>query len=331
MAAGTLGVLIPVYNEATWIGQAVEALVAALRAADLTADIVVVDDGSTDDTPAVLADLAGTYGIRVLTQTNQGRLAARRAGLAALDTDYVLMHDARVFAHEDALIALADPIRAGEVLAHNGDVYVRDAANLFVAFSDALVKVGWHRYFRRRERVTVDADTFDVMPKGTGFFLAPRDLLERANTQFTSLFDDPTLVSDDTGLLRAIAHETGYVIDPRFACDYQGRTSATAWATNAYYRGTTFVDSYLGRPGPIRRAALAAGVVGAVGVAAIVRRPRLALPAVVAASGGAAALAKMCGGTARNALALATLGYPFALFFGAGLVRGGILALRSHA
>src|SRR5690349_7355760 len=43
-----LSVVIPVFNEETWIGTCVEALTAAATEAGLALDVVVVDDGSTD-------------------------------------------------------------------------------------------------------------------------------------------------------------------------------------------------------------------------------------------------------------------------------------------
>jgi glycosyltransferase involved in cell wall biosynthesis len=85
-----VSVIIPSYNYAQFLPSAVESALAQTRAAH---EIIVVDDGSTDDTPQVLA----RYGqrIRALQQPNQGLSAARNSGaqmasgelLAFLDSD----------------------------------------------------------------------------------------------------------------------------------------------------------------------------------------------------------------------------------------------------
>jgi len=83
-----LSVIIPAYNRAATLPLAIASLLAQ-RAdaclADIGLDIVVVDDGSQDETPQVLAGLAARHSeIRVVRQENAGVSAARNAGLAAL-------------------------------------------------------------------------------------------------------------------------------------------------------------------------------------------------------------------------------------------------------
>jgi glycosyltransferase involved in cell wall biosynthesis len=71
-----VSVIIPVYNGAATISRALDS-VFAQTFADF--EVIVTDDGSTDDTPAVLAG----YGdrIHVVTQPNRGLPAARNAGI----------------------------------------------------------------------------------------------------------------------------------------------------------------------------------------------------------------------------------------------------------
>ena len=74
----TVSLVIATFNHARLLGEALDsALAQTLRGVD----VVVVDDGSTDDTPAVLA----RYGtsVRVVRQPNRGLAAARNAGIAA--------------------------------------------------------------------------------------------------------------------------------------------------------------------------------------------------------------------------------------------------------
>lgn len=89
----TLSVIIPVYNEAATL----EEIITRVRATGLVDEIVVVDDGSTDSTPAILTRLeqAGRPPLRILRhQQNRGKGAAMRTGLAAVTGDLVLVQDA---------------------------------------------------------------------------------------------------------------------------------------------------------------------------------------------------------------------------------------------
>src|SRR5271156_1944419 len=73
-----VSVIIPVYNGARTISRALESV---FHQTFTDYEVVVVDDGSTDDTPSVLAG----YGdkIRVVRQANRGLPAARNAAVAA--------------------------------------------------------------------------------------------------------------------------------------------------------------------------------------------------------------------------------------------------------
>jgi glycosyltransferase involved in cell wall biosynthesis len=80
--APTLSVVLPNYNHGKLIARAITALLTQERPPD---EIVIVDDGSTDDSLRVIAALAaGTKAIRVIAnQTNEGATAALARGLEA--------------------------------------------------------------------------------------------------------------------------------------------------------------------------------------------------------------------------------------------------------
>ena len=84
MEAGLLSVVIPAYNAHRSIGAAV----ASAFDAGAT-EVIVVDDGSADDT----AIIARSLGATVLAQTNSGAAAARRAGVGVVSTDFVILLD----------------------------------------------------------------------------------------------------------------------------------------------------------------------------------------------------------------------------------------------
>jgi glycosyltransferase involved in cell wall biosynthesis len=87
MTRPTLGVVLCVYNQADWLQGALEALTDQRDPADA---IVVVDDGSTDASGAVAERFECRGLLRLLRlPKNVGVIEAGRAGLDALDTDFV--------------------------------------------------------------------------------------------------------------------------------------------------------------------------------------------------------------------------------------------------
>ena len=81
-------VVITTYNHAHFLLQALHSVLAQTRPAD---EIVVVDDGSTDDPAAVVGPFAQ---VTLLRQRNQGLSAARNAGLKAARGDRLIFLDA---------------------------------------------------------------------------------------------------------------------------------------------------------------------------------------------------------------------------------------------
>ena len=86
-----LSVIIPAFNEVNTIRE----IVHRVQAVNLADEIVIVDDGSTDGTRDILADLNGKGGVRVvLHNRNQGKGAAVRTGIEHATGDVMLIQDA---------------------------------------------------------------------------------------------------------------------------------------------------------------------------------------------------------------------------------------------
>ncbi|MFQ5766684.1 MAG: dolichyl-phosphate beta-glucosyltransferase [Acidobacteriota bacterium] len=92
----TLSVVLPTYNEQEGIATAIDKIRAYFKSRNLTGEILVVDDGSTDETVASAAACApGTPAVRLLPgNRNRGKGEAVRRGMLAARGDFILFTDA---------------------------------------------------------------------------------------------------------------------------------------------------------------------------------------------------------------------------------------------
>ena len=127
-----VSVVIPCYNQAHFLGEAIES---ALAQTCRPLDVVVVDDGSTDDTFEVAAAYTA---VRCLRQPNGGMSAARNAGLGAARGGYIVFLDA-----DDRLLPGALQAGAATLDAH----------------PEAALVVGRHR------RIAADGAPLPVTPR----------------------------------------------------------------------------------------------------------------------------------------------------------------------
>jgi len=109
MSAPLLSIVMPVYNVAAYLPRCLESLAALSPPAD---EIIVVDDGSTDDCPRILAEFAPRLPqMRVIRQENGGLSAARNTGLDAAQGKYLAFVDSDDFVEPDAY---AEALRLAE-------------------------------------------------------------------------------------------------------------------------------------------------------------------------------------------------------------------------
>ncbi|MEO7997030.1 MAG: glycosyltransferase family A protein [Gemmatimonadaceae bacterium] len=89
MNGPTVSCILPAYNAARFIGEAIDSV---LTQSIAVSDLIVVDDGSTDGTP----DVVSRYGapVRLLVQSNAGPASARNNGVRNSDSDFIAFLDA---------------------------------------------------------------------------------------------------------------------------------------------------------------------------------------------------------------------------------------------
>ncbi len=133
-----LSFVIPAYNEAATIGACLDSIFRALDGKPRDSEIIVVDNGSTDDT----AEIAGSYpGVLVVTEPRKGITFARQAGFAKSSGELIANLDADTlltpgwletvlgrFSRDPRLVCLSGPF-----IYYDAPPWVRLCARLFYA------------------------------------------------------------------------------------------------------------------------------------------------------------------------------------------------------
>ena len=99
----TVSIITPCYNGGRFIRQTLES---ALGQSRPPLEVIVIDDGSTDDSASIAEGVGGP--VRVIRQANQGESVARNRGLAEAVGTHVLFLDADDLLAPEALAVLAE-------------------------------------------------------------------------------------------------------------------------------------------------------------------------------------------------------------------------------
>jgi glycosyltransferase involved in cell wall biosynthesis len=102
--------LIPAFNEAATIGE----VLVRIDRLGLDAQIIVVDDGSSDETAAIVAAYAvGRSHVELIRQANRGKGSAVRVALTRVDREIAVIQDADMEYDPADVIRLIAPIQSG--------------------------------------------------------------------------------------------------------------------------------------------------------------------------------------------------------------------------
>ena len=119
-ALPSVAILVPCLNEGETVAATTESLL-ALQYPSEKLEIVLIDNGSTDNTPEVMARYALNPRVRILHEEKRGKHHAVNAGIAATTADFVGCLDADSFVEPDALLqiipAFAEPVVAATTAA----------------------------------------------------------------------------------------------------------------------------------------------------------------------------------------------------------------------
>ncbi|MEO6392805.1 MAG: glycosyltransferase [Pyrinomonadaceae bacterium] len=133
----TVTVIIPVFNQARFVRQAVDSALAQTR---VPIELIVINDGSTDETATELASYESEPRVRVIAQENRGVAAARNAGAALAQGELLAFLDADdIWLPEKLARQVERFVREPEVgLIHTGVLEVDEAGETLSVRMDGL-------------------------------------------------------------------------------------------------------------------------------------------------------------------------------------------------
>jgi len=160
---GPVTVIVPAYNEAAGIAASLRSLVASDWPHGLS--VIVVDDGSTDETPDIVARLGlrRTYLVR---QINQGKPAALNAGLAVAGTEVVVMVDGDTVFEPATIAELVAPFADPRVGATSGNAKVANRGSLLGRWQHVEYVMG----FNLDRRLLASVGAIVTVPGAVGAF-----------------------------------------------------------------------------------------------------------------------------------------------------------------
>jgi glycosyltransferase involved in cell wall biosynthesis len=317
-----LSVVVPVHNEAPRLGAAIEALVQAVERSGDDAELVIVDDGSTDGSAeAARTAVASRLPLNVVSQPNLGRFQAVRAGLQRASGADVLVLGSRVRLRPHSLAFVRERQRAGE-LVWVGHVHIHTAGNPYGRFLNVLTEIAWREYFDRPRTTSFGGEDFDHYPKGSGCLVGPRGLIVDAFGEVPSRYADPRHANDDTPMLRRVVASERIHVSPSFAADYVPRGTFRTFVRHSLHRGAVFFDGHGRRESRFFPLVLAFFPVSATLTLVSLARPRLMPLGILSLAVGAGAVAAGARRPRGDVAVVALLSPIWAAAFGAGVWRG---------
>jgi cellulose synthase/poly-beta-1,6-N-acetylglucosamine synthase-like glycosyltransferase len=150
----TVSALVPAFNEANVITRTIDSLLDS----DVPVEVIVIDDGSTDDTAAVVRHrYLREPRVRLIRQPNAGKAAALRTGFAAARTEVVIALDGDTIFARDTVRRLIEPMRDPRIGAVAGTAEVGNLEN-------ALTRWQGLEYMLQQELERRAWDAFGALP-----------------------------------------------------------------------------------------------------------------------------------------------------------------------
>jgi cellulose synthase/poly-beta-1,6-N-acetylglucosamine synthase-like glycosyltransferase/peptidoglycan/xylan/chitin deacetylase (PgdA/CDA1 family) len=182
-----VSVIVPAYNEEKGIAATIESLLRSRH----PVEIIVVDDGSSDQTARIAAQYT-RYGVRVISQPNAGKPAALNTGISQANRAVLVLLDGDTVFEPDAVGHLVEAMRDPSVGAVSGNAKVGNRKGLLGRWQHIEYVVG----FNLDRRLYDLAGCMPTVPGAIGAF-------RREALAATGGVSDDTL-AEDTDLTMAI-------------------------------------------------------------------------------------------------------------------------------
>lgn len=181
-----VSVIIPAYNEEKVIGRTIEWLV---KSTYKNFEVIVVDDGSTDETCNVVEDfIKANPNIRLISKKNGGKFSALNLGFREAKADFIVTIDADTIILPDTIRNLIAPFADENVDAVCGNVNVGNVKNILTGFQ-AVEYITTQNYDRR---AFDDLNCISVVPGATGAWKKEK-VLECGGYSHLTLTEDADL------------------------------------------------------------------------------------------------------------------------------------------
>jgi len=237
-----ISIIVPVYNEEKLIKECLDALINQ-NYPKTRYEIVVVNDGSTDDTFKVVkekqkeAEEKGVEMKVVSLEKNQGRVVARETGAKKSKYNNLLFVDSRAIANENVL----ENIKKISYQPIVGNALINFNRSALDRFKFLLKRKLYPPFFGKSfEPLFITEDNFDRIAKGTGIFFCDKELFLSSQ-----LKDKSKYVSDDTKLLWKIVQKKKILKHPNVKVISTVRIILKDEIKHTFSRGIRFVDYYL--------------------------------------------------------------------------------------
>lgn len=201
-----LSVIIPAYNEE----KTIESVLQALKTAHLPPlEIIVVDDGSRDNTRKILKKIEKKYiDTLILRKENGGKGAALRDGIAKATGDFVVIQDADLEYDPNDLPSILQPLLDGKADVVYGSRFMGSAAHRVMYF--------WH-YLANKYLTTLSNlfNNLNLSDMETGYKMFRRELIQSIEITENSFGIEPEITAK-------IAHKKARIYE--VGISYHGRT-----------------------------------------------------------------------------------------------------------
>lgn len=199
-----ISVVIPTYNRFTTVGKAIDSV---LSQTYCDVEVIVVDDGSSDDTAKVIGDAYGER-IRLFKQRNQGASAARNRGIAEARGEWIAFLDSDDFWEKDKL---EWQVKALERYGGQYGGCYTDVRFFNHPETRTMFELAQRSYCHRGEMGTnEDVLRLVVRPGGAGMIVCLSSFVGRAALIRETGFNPDLPYSQDSDFLFRLAMRTGF-------------------------------------------------------------------------------------------------------------------------